>query len=111
MSNCPTGADGGALGWLTADDCAPEFGREIFGRPEVGVLPRLVHSRFGLHVVEVLARQPGIEPAFEAVKSAVAQALRQQAFATALRQYLLLLAGNARVEGVQLDRADTPLVQ
>jgi peptidyl-prolyl cis-trans isomerase C len=110
-SNCPTGADGGALGWLTADDCAPEFGREIFGRPEVGVLPRLVHSRFGLHVVEVLARQPGIEPAFEAVKSAVAQALRQQAFATALRQYLLLLAGNARVEGVQLDRADTPLVQ
>jgi hypothetical protein len=26
---------------------------------EVGVLPRLVHSRFGLHVVEVLAREPG----------------------------------------------------
>ena len=110
-SNCPSGADGGALGWLTADDCAPEFAREIFGKHDVGVLPRLVHSRFGLHVVEVLARQPGVEPAFEAVKSAVAQALRQQAFATALRQYLQLLAGNAELAGVDLEAAASPLVQ
>ena len=110
-SNCPSGAEGGALGWLTADACAPEFAREVFGKPEVGVLPRLVHSRFGLHVVEVLAREPGLDPAFEAVKSAVAQGLRQQAFATALRQYLQLLAGAATVTGVDLDAAESPLVQ
>jgi peptidyl-prolyl cis-trans isomerase C len=110
-SNCPSGAEGGALGWLTAPDCAPEFAREVFGKPEVGVLPRLVHSRFGLHVVEVLARQPGVQPPFEAVKSAVAQALRQQTFTTALRQYLQLLAGQALVEGVDLDAATTPLLQ
>jgi peptidyl-prolyl cis-trans isomerase C len=110
-SNCPSGAEGGALGWLTADDCAPEFAREVFGKPEVGVLPRLVHSRFGLHVVEVLARQPGAEPAFEAVRSAVAQGLRQQAFATALRQYLQLLAGAATLIGVDLEAAASPLVQ
>ncbi len=110
-SNCPSGADGGALGWLTAEDCAPEFAREVFGRSEVGVLPRLVHSRFGLHVVEVLAREPGQAPAFEAVKSAVAQDLRQQAFATALRQYLQLLAGAATVTGVELGAAGSPLVQ
>jgi peptidyl-prolyl cis-trans isomerase C len=70
-----------------------------------------VHSRFGLHVVEVLAREPGQQPSFEAVRSAVAQSLRQQAFTTALRQYLQLLAGQARVEGVELDAAATPLVQ
>lgn len=110
-SNCPSGAEGGALGWLTTDDCAPEFARELFGKPEVGVLPRLVHSRFGLHVVEVLAREPGVAPAFEAVQSAVAQALRQQTFTTALRQYLQLLAGQANVQGVDLDAAATPLVQ
>jgi peptidyl-prolyl cis-trans isomerase C len=76
------------------------------------VLPRLVHSRFGLHVVEVLAREPGLSsPAFEAVKSAVAQGLRQQAFATALRQYLQLLAGRPRSTGVDLDAATSPLVQ
>ncbi|MEO7243908.1 MAG: peptidylprolyl isomerase [Rubrivivax sp.] len=110
-SNCPSGAEGGALGWLTSDDCAPEFARELFGKPEVGVLPRLVHSRFGLHVVEVLAREPGVVPTFETVKSAVAQALRQQTFTTALRQYLQLLAGQAQVEGVDLEASATPLVQ
>ena len=110
-SNCPSGAQGGDLGWLTAAECAPEFARELFGRTEVGVLPRLVHSRFGLHVVEVRAREPGSVPAYESVAAAVAQALRQQAFVTALRQYLQLLAGEARIEGVDLDAARTPLVQ
>ncbi|MGL6112747.1 MAG: peptidylprolyl isomerase [Rubrivivax sp.] len=111
LSNCPSAAQGGDLGWLTREDCAPEFARELFAAPEIGVLPRLVHSRFGLHVVEVRARETGHAPAFEAVRSAVAQALRQQSFISALRQYLQLLAGAAVVEGVMLDSADTPLVQ
>ena len=110
-SNCPSGAQGGELGWLEAGDCAPELAREIFGRAEVGVLPRLVHSRFGLHVVEVLERLPGAPQPFEAVRGAVATALRQQAYVTALRQYLRLLAGEAAVEGVELDAAATPLLQ
>jgi len=110
-SNCPSGAAGGALGWLEAADCAPEFARELFGRSEVGVLPRLAATRFGWHVVEVLAREGGEPLAFEAVQSAVAQELRQQAYATALRQYLQLLAAAADLHGVVLETADTPLVQ
>ena len=111
LSNCPSGQEGGSLGWLTAQDCAPEFAREIFGHAEVGVLPRLVHSRFGLHVVEVLEREAGEDPPFETVRGAVAMALRQQSYVTALRQFLSLLAGQAHVEGIDLDGADTPLVQ
>lgn len=111
FSNCPSGADGGDLGWLGAEDCAPEFARELFGRSEVGVLPRLVHSRFGLHIVEVLVRDPGVAETFDAVRGAVMNSLRQQTYVTALRQYLSLLAGAATVEGVELDAADTPLVQ
>lgn len=111
FSNCPSAAEGGDLGWLEARDCAPEFARELFGLLDVGVLPRLVHSRFGLHVVEVLQRETGQDPAFEQVRSAVAQALRQQSYITALRQYLQLLAGQAQIHGVDLEAADTPLVQ
>jgi peptidyl-prolyl cis-trans isomerase C len=111
LSNCPSARQGGELGWLRGDDCAPEFARELFGRPEVGVLPRLVATRFGLHVVEVLAREPGQALPFEAVRGAVAQGLRQQAFATALRQYLQRLAGQADVVGVDLEATDTPHVQ
>jgi len=111
LSNCPSGEQGGDLGWLGPDDCAPEFARELFGHVEVGVLPRLVHSRFGLHVVEVLEREGGAPQAFETVRGAVAMALRQQAWVTALRQCLQLLAGQALVEGIDLDAAMTPLVQ
>lgn len=115
LSNCPSGslagAQGGDLGWLTSNDCAPEFARELFGHAEVGVLPRLVHSRFGLHVVEVLQREPGVVQPFESVRGAVAVSLRQKTYVTALRQYLRLLAGQASVEGVELEAADIPLLQ
>ncbi|AVP56251.1 peptidylprolyl isomerase [Pulveribacter suum] len=111
LSNCPTGAQGGELGWLTAEEFAPEMAQEIFGRAEVGVLPRLVHSRFGLHVVEVLQRDPGVEEPYESVRGAVQLALRQQSWITALRQCLQLLAAEADVQGVELDEASSPLVQ
>ena len=110
-SNCPSGQQGGDLGWLTRGDCAPEFAREVFGSAEIGVLARLVHSRFGLHVVEVVARDPGQQPVFGEVRQAIALTLRQQTWVNALRQYLQLLAGAAVVEGVALDAADSPLVQ
>jgi peptidyl-prolyl cis-trans isomerase C len=83
----------------------------MFGKAEVGVLPRLVHSRFGLHVVEVCERRPGTSRRYDEVAGAVRASLRQQAYHTALRQYLSLLAGEADVYGVELDAAETPLVQ
>lgn len=70
-----------------------------------------MHSRFGLHVVEVQKREGGLPQSFDAVRGAVEMALRQQAWVTALRQCLQMLAGQALIEGVDLDAADAPLVQ
>jgi peptidyl-prolyl cis-trans isomerase C len=110
-SNCPSGQQGGDLGWLAPADCAPEFAREVFGSQEIGVLARLVHSRFGLHVVEVCEREAARPAAFEDVRTSVALVLRQQAWVNALRQYLQVLAGAASLEGVDIEGAETPLVQ
>lgn len=114
-SNCPSGQDGGDLGWLGRDDCVPEFATAVLAQDEanahVGVLPRLVSTRFGFHIIRVEARRAGQPQAFEAVKSAIAQTLRQQTYVTALRQYLNLLAGAAQVDGVLLEAADSPLLQ
>lgn len=109
LSNCPSGAQRGALGWLDRSGCVPEFAVEIFGRSEIGVLPRLVHTRFGLHVVEVLARDPGRALDFDAVRGSVAATLRGQRHVTALRRYIGQLAGEARIEGVDLDVFLQPL--
>lgn len=110
-SNCPSGERGGELGWLRREDCAPEFASAIFGHPGAGVLPQLVRTRFGLHVVEVLERDVGPAPAFEEVRDAVEAVLRRESWITALRQYVRVLAGEATLEGVDLDAADSPLVQ
>lgn len=102
LSNCPSAAQGGDLGWLTRGDCVPELARELFSRPEVGVLPRLVHSRFGFHVMEVLERETGVLHDFEDVRSAVAARLGRRAYADALRQYLARLSGAAVLEHLTL---------
>jgi peptidyl-prolyl cis-trans isomerase C len=81
------------------------------GHADVGVLPRLVHSRFGLHVVDVAQREPGTTPAYETVADRVRRDLSRQGFITAMRQYLQVLAGEAVVEGIDLTGATTPLVQ
>ena len=112
LSNCPSGQSGGELGWLSTDDCAPEFARELFGLPDVGVLPRLVHSRFGLHVVEVMAREPGQVPGFEQVQAArwrrrCSSRPSRRPCASTWRS----LPAARCVDGVELDAADSPLVQ
>lgn len=114
-SNCPSAQDGGDLGWITAQDCAPELARALFldasGMLPVGLHPRLMHSRFGLHIVEVLEVKPGTQLTFEQVRDRVAMTLQLQSRCTALRQYMMLLAADFDIRGVDLETADSPLVQ
>jgi len=70
-----------------------------------------VHSRFGLHILDVQDQRPGELAPFEQVQGRIAGELTLQSRATALRQYMLLLVGQARVEGIALEGVDTPLVQ
>lgn len=111
LSNCPSGQFGGALGWLTAEDCAPEFASTVFGNATVGVLPQLVHSRFGLHVVQVQARESGKLQPFDAVHGAVKASLRQRAFAVAIRHYIQQLAAEAQIDGAELNMGGNELMQ
>ncbi|MEN9888787.1 MAG: hypothetical protein RL559_824 [Pseudomonadota bacterium] len=114
LSNCPSGAQGGELGWVGPQDCAPELAQFLFLQDAgvaQGLQPRLVHSRYGLHIVDVQEQRAGELAPFAQVQSRIAGELTLQSRATALRQYMLLLVGQARVEGIELEGADTPLVQ
>jgi len=115
LSNCPSGAEGGDVGWLAPDDCADELANELFHQKEplhgIGLRPRLVHSRYGFHIVEVLGRKQGRQLPFEEARERIAVQLAQQSRAKALHQYMQLLAGQALVEGIALEGADSPLVQ
>lgn len=115
LSNCPSSAQGGDLGWLTPEDCAPELANELFFQSDsrwgMGVHPRLVHTRFGLHIIEVLGRKKGHLPEFSELRDQISARLQLQSRTTALRQYMLILVGDSTVEGIELEGADSPLVQ
>lgn len=115
LSNCPSSTQGGDLGWLGPADCAPELANELFFQSDsrwgMGLHPRLVHTRFGLHIIEVLGRKRGHLPAFEEVALAIGQQLQHRARATALRQYLRVLVGDACLEGIEMKGAVSPLLQ
>lgn len=115
LSNCPSGAVGGDLGWIGPHDCADELANELFHQKNplrgIGLRPRLVHSRYGFHIVEVLGRKQGRQPPFEEVKQRIAVQLAQRSRAKALHQYMQLLAGQAVIEGIALEGAESPLVQ
>lgn len=112
LSNCPSGAGGGDLGWLRPEECVGELSSAIFDEvPGTGLRPLLVHSRFGFHIMDVVARKEGEPVPYGQVRERIAMELAQRSRATALHQYIRLLAGKALVEGVELEAAETPLVQ
>ncbi len=115
LSNCPSSAQGGDLGWITPDDCAPELATELFhlkhAQTGTGVHPRLFHTRFGFHIIDVLERRSGTQPAYEDVRERIAALLTMQSRARALHQFMTLLVGQAEIEGIALEGADSPLVQ
>lgn len=110
-SNCPSGELGGELGQLQRGATVPEFEQILFEDCTLGVLPKLVKTRFGFHIVAVDQRVPGKQLLFEHVHERVAEDLRRDAEALALGQYVRVLAGQAELQGVELDATASPLVQ
>jgi peptidyl-prolyl cis-trans isomerase C len=111
LSNCPSGAQGGQLGQVRRGDLVPEFEQAVFGSEAVGILPRLVSTRFGFHVVRVERRVPGRRLDYATAREGIAQWLSGRVRSSAACQYVRMLAGRARLEGVDVGAASSPLVQ
>ncbi|MES2019094.1 MAG: peptidylprolyl isomerase [Pseudomonadota bacterium] len=110
-SNCSSGKVGGSLGQLSRGQSVPEFEELAFRLAEGELAGRLLETRFGLHIVQVLRRVPGMLLPYEAVKSEIAAFLDRQSSQRAIHQYLHILVGQAHIEGMVLEGADSPLVQ
>jgi peptidyl-prolyl cis-trans isomerase C len=92
FSNCPSSAQGGALGQLARGDAVPEFERAVLEGEQLGVLPDLVTTRFGFHVVLVTRRIPGRVVPYEAVREQVHAAVRRLDEERAIGEYVRRLA-------------------
>ena len=111
LSNCPSGGQGGSLGQLGRGETVPEFDRALFNGVYTGIYPQLVKTRFGFHILAVDRREPGKQLPFETCRPRIAQRLQERVLNKALEQYVRLLSAEAAIEGVDLNAADSPLVQ
>jgi len=111
LSNCPSAGVGGSLGQLMRGDTVPEFETALFDGAEAGLLPRLVRTRFGFHLVRIERRVAGEPVAFEAAADDIARFLTERVRHKAIQQYVSILASQASLENAAVDAATSPLVQ
>ncbi|HEY6772650.1 MAG TPA: peptidylprolyl isomerase, partial [Oxalicibacterium sp.] len=76
-----------------------------------GILPHLVNTRFGFHIVRVDRRIAGDAIPFDEVADDIARFLAERVRHKAMQQYVTVLASQAQLEGVDLGASNGPLVQ
>ena len=110
LSNCPSAAQGGNLGQIQRGEMVPEFESAIFGTT-AGVLPRLVKTRYGFHIVRIERQVPGRPLEFAQARERIEAELSARVRAKADVQYVRMLAAKAEITGVDLHASESALVQ
>jgi peptidyl-prolyl cis-trans isomerase C len=88
VSNCPSAEVGGNLGQLTQGDVVPEFWQAVMAHGTAGLVPQLVQSRFGLHIVRIQRVAPGPRLPFELARRQIEEQLAEQRLRAALHDYV-----------------------
>ena len=109
-SRCPSAHEGGALGWVGRGQTVPEL-ESVILRLSEGLADRAVETRYGFHVVRIDARHGGQPLAYAQVRHLIVDYLRERSWRRAVSQYLQRLIAEADIRGVDLEAAETPLVQ
>jgi peptidyl-prolyl cis-trans isomerase C len=95
QSNCPSSEIGGNLGQLSRGDTVPEFDKAIFSMSPGAIRPRLLETRFGLHIVRVARRVGGRLLPYEQVADIIHALLAASRQDAAWTRYLKALTAQA----------------
>ncbi len=110
-SRCSSSGSGGHLGQVAPGETAPEMETFFYNLEDGQLCPVPVETDYGVHVLKLHRRLAGMQFAFEDVEAAIARSLQAAVWGQAVRQYLSLLAASSDVQGIDIKRATSPLVQ
>ena len=74
-SMCPSGKQGGSLGWFSRGMMVPEFDKAVFEMRD-GEVSDIIETQFGFHIIYKTAHEDAGEPDFDEVREQVRDFLR-----------------------------------
>jgi len=105
-SRCPSAAQGGNLGQITAGQTTPEFEEALVALELGQMCDAPVATRYGFHIIRLDRKHAGRTLPYEVVAGRIADYLRDSVRQRADAQYVARLVSAARIEGVDLGGAD-----
>jgi peptidyl-prolyl cis-trans isomerase C len=110
-SDCPSAREGGRLGQISAGQTTPLFEAAMREMTPGEISAAPVETPYGLHIIRLDHLAPGAIPDFETARPLVEEFLRDASWRRAVAQFISLLVGEAKITGVDLKGATSPLVQ
>jgi peptidyl-prolyl cis-trans isomerase C len=105
-SACPSAAQGGNLGQITADQTTPEFEQALFALQPGQICEHPVHTRYGFHIVRLDRKIDGRQLPFALAVERIADYLREAVFRRATAQYIARLVSRAEIAGITIAGAE-----
>jgi len=105
-SRCPSTAQGGNLGQITAGQTTPEFEQSLVALEPGHLCEAPVATRYGFHIIRLDRKHAGRTLPYEVVAGRIADYLRESVRRRADAQYVARLVSAARIEGIELAGAD-----
>lgn len=106
-SRCPSAAQGGNLGQVTAGQTTPEFEQALMVLSPGQLCAAPVATRYGFHIIRLDRKHEGRMLPYELVADRIADYLRETVRRRADAQYIARLVTAAKIEGIELAGADT----
>ena len=96
-SDCPSGRDGGDLGWFGPGQMVPEFDKAAF-EMKVDEISDVVETQFGFHILRKTGEKPGGEKSFAEIKEPLRESLAREAKNAAFGRFMGELRASAKIE-------------
>jgi peptidyl-prolyl cis-trans isomerase C len=96
-SMCPSGKQGGSLGWFSRGMMVPEFDKAVFALKD-GEVSDIIETQFGYHIIYKTAHEDASEPTFDEVREQIRDFLRHERKGEVLTAYVNELKAKAKIE-------------
>ena len=96
-SDCPSGREGGDLGWFGPGQMVPEFDKAAF-EMKVDEISDVVETQFGFHILRKTGEKAGGEKSFDEIKEPLRESLAREAKNAAFGRFIGELRASAKIE-------------